>query len=85
IRENPNVAVVADDYSDDWSRLAYLLIQGRADVVEKGETHERALRLLRAKYPQYREMPLEERPVIRITPERIVSWSGALDRETRQR
>lgn len=76
IRENPHVAVVVDDYSDDWSRLAYVLIQGRADVLMKGEAHEKALRLLRAKYPQYRKMALEERPVIRITPERVVEWQG---------
>jgi PPOX class probable F420-dependent enzyme len=76
IRENPQVAVVVDDYSDDWSRLAYVMIRGRADVLEKGEAHERALRLLRAKYPQYRKMALEERPVIRITPESLVSWGA---------
>jgi hypothetical protein len=67
---------VVDDYSDDWSRLAYVMIRGRADVLEKGEAHERALRLLRAKYPQYRKMALEERPVIRITPGRVVEWQG---------
>ena len=76
ITENPHVAVVVDDYSDDWSRLAYVLIRGRADVLMKGEAHERALRLLRAKYPQYRKMALEERPVIRITPESLASWGA---------
>jgi hypothetical protein len=68
--------VVVDDYSDDWSRLAYVLIRGRADVLMKGEAHEGALRLLRAKYPQYRKMALEDRPIIRITPESLVSWGA---------
>lgn len=76
IRDNPHVAVLVDDYSDDWSRLAYVLIRGRADVLMKGEVHEKALRLLRAKYPQYRRMALEDRPVIRITPGRVVEWQG---------
>ena len=74
IRENPHVAVVVDDYSDDWSRLAYVLIQGEAQVLDSGEEYEKALRLLRAKYPQYRKMALEGRPVIRIIPGHIMSW-----------
>ena len=78
IRDNPHVAVVVDDYSDDWSRLAYVLIRGRADVLMKGEAHKKALRLLRAKYPQYRKMSLANRPVIRITPESLASWGAIL-------
>ena len=78
IRQNPRVAVVVDDYSDDWNRLAYVLIQGRAEVLEEGEEYEKALRLLRSKYSQYRKMPLEGRPLIWITPERIASWGAIL-------
>lgn len=76
IKENPRVAIIVDDYREDWGRLAYLLIQGRARVLEKKGECAQALRLLRAKYPQYRRMPLEGRPVIQITPERVVKWQG---------
>jgi PPOX class probable F420-dependent enzyme len=76
IRENAKVALVVDDYSEDWSRLAYLMIQGEAAIVESGAEHDRALVLLRAKYPQYRAMSLEERPVIRITIERAAGWAS---------
>lgn len=76
IGENPRVAIVVDDYREDWGRLAYVLIRGRARVLEKKDECARALRLLRAKYPQYRRMPLEGRPVIQITPERVVKWQG---------
>jgi PPOX class probable F420-dependent enzyme len=77
IRQNPKVALIVDDYSEDWTRLAYLMIQGEAAILESGAEHDRALVLLRAKYPQYRAMSLEERPVIRIGVERAVGWASA--------
>jgi hypothetical protein len=30
ITANPHVALVIDDYSDDWSQLSYLRVQGEA-------------------------------------------------------
>jgi PPOX class probable F420-dependent enzyme len=74
IRANPHVAVVVDRYDDNWKRLAYVLILGRAKILLRGARHKKAVRLLRKKYPQYRKMRLEERPIIRITPTRWKSW-----------
>ena len=74
IRANPHVAVVVDRYDENWQRLAYVLIVGRAKVLLRGARHGRAVRLLRRKYPQYRKMRLEERPLIRIAPSRWKSW-----------
>src|SRR5689334_3521379 len=34
IRQNANVALVIDDYSEDWSSLAYVHVRGRAEIVE---------------------------------------------------
>ena len=34
IRTNPQVALLMDDYSEDWSQLAYLLIKGTARIIE---------------------------------------------------
>ena len=31
LRENPRVSVVIDEYDEDWTRLRYVIIQGRAD------------------------------------------------------
>lgn len=76
IRANPQAALVVDHYSDDWSELWYVLITGRAEVVASGDEPARAVALLRAKYWQYREMALDGNPVIRLTPERVVGWSG---------
>lgn len=77
ISENPNVAVIVDQYEEDWRKLAYVLVIGTAKVLLRGEKHDRAVRLLRRKYQQYRSMALDERPVIRISLKRVVSWSFA--------
>ena len=74
IRENPHVSVVVDRYDDDWRRLAYVLITGRAKVLVKGQRHHRAVLLLRRKYPQYRHMAIQDRPMIRIHASRVKSW-----------
>ena len=77
--QNPQAAVVVDSYSEDWSRLGYVLLEGSARLLEGGPEHATALRLLRRKYPQYRTMALDDRPVIAVAVERVVGW-GALNR-----
>ncbi|MFL5663900.1 MAG: TIGR03668 family PPOX class F420-dependent oxidoreductase [Ktedonobacteraceae bacterium] len=77
----PEVALVIDQYDDDWSRLGYLLIQGRAVLLAPAEApHAQALVLLRARYIQYHVMSLEKYPVIMITPEHVTSWGPAISR-----
>ena len=79
ILENPQVALVADRYAEDWDLLAFVMVRGQAKLVEPGtEEHAAAVRLLRGKYHQYERMKIEENPVISIRPERAASW-GALD------
>ncbi len=78
IAENPQVALVVDRYSDDWSELAYLLIEGIASLLPPDDAaHHHAIALLRARYSQYMAMPIELQPVIAITPLSIKAW-GAL-------
>lgn len=74
ILENPNVALVIDDYSEDWSQLAYVLIQGQAALVEARDEQERAEAMLREKYPQYQELLEEGCTIIRISPQKVISW-----------
>jgi PPOX class probable F420-dependent enzyme len=76
IRENPNAALTIDHYEEDWRRLAYVLIVGRARILAGGKNHQHAVRLLRRKYPQYREMAIDRRPMIRITPRRVRTWGN---------
>ena len=75
ILANPQVSLVVDHYEEDWSRLRYVLVSGEAGLLEAGEEWSRAIVLLREKYPQYRDMNLDESPVIKITPVRFTPWS----------
>ena len=80
IKANPAVALVVDDYSEDWGKLIYVLISGTAEIISPSDDaseHARAVELLREKYPQYRVMALDERPIIKITPTRIKRWAPA--------
>jgi PPOX class probable F420-dependent enzyme len=76
IAENPAVALVIDDYSEDWSALAYVLIRGNAALLDSGAEREIAESMLRAKYPQYQRMLPHGAPVLRVTVESVVSWGA---------
>ena len=78
IEDNPRVALVIDEYDDDWSRLAYLLVHGTAAIVDDAAEHTGAVTALRRRYPQYRAMPLAPatHPVVRITVERRHFWQA---------
>ncbi|HYU18100.1 MAG TPA: TIGR03668 family PPOX class F420-dependent oxidoreductase [Chloroflexota bacterium] len=76
ITAHPDVCLVVDHYEEDWTRLAWLQVRGRAELVDEPGERQRALAGLRARYPQYRAMDLESRPLIRITPRRVVDWAA---------
>ncbi len=75
IIENSQVAVLVDCYSEDWERLSYVLLRGRASLAHAGEAR-RAIRLLRRKYSQYRTMPLTGRPIIKILLTSAYAWGA---------
>ena len=75
ILANPKVSLVVDHYEEEWSQLRYVLLLGAAELLTGGDEWAAALEMLRDKYPQYRDMDLTVSPVIKITPERFVSWS----------
>ncbi len=70
ITQNPNIPLVIDRYDEDWSRLAFILVTGTARIIGS----DAAIALLREKYQQYENMDLDGRPVIEITPARVVVW-----------
>ena len=80
IRVNPNVALVIDDYSENWSELVYVLVYGVAKIIEPDESAsaERATAIgaLRSKYEQYRWMVIDQNPIIKIVPNRVRLWSA---------
>lgn len=74
IAENPRVSVVFDRYDEDWRRLAWVMLHGRAGILTEGPEHDRAQALLRARYRQLEAMEIGPLPVIVMRIERVASW-----------
>jgi PPOX class probable F420-dependent enzyme len=74
-RTRPDVTVLVDHYEEDWQRLWWIRVRGRARVLDGGEERERALALLTAKYPQYRRQP-PDGPVVAIDVTQVRAWSA---------
>jgi PPOX class probable F420-dependent enzyme len=75
VRTDPRVAVLADHYEDDWSRLWWVRADGRARLLSAGAELDRALAELAGKYLQYRSAP-PPGPVLAIDVDHWSSWSG---------
>jgi PPOX class probable F420-dependent enzyme len=76
VRANPRAALLIDHYVEDWRRLWWVLLRGRARVLEGGPEHARAIMALKRKYPQYRSsVPLAaDALVIAIDVQRLSHW-----------
>ena len=81
LRADPRVTVLFDRWDEDWTRLAWMRVEGTAVVLEaEARAAERATAIaaLRTRYPQYAGHRLESRPLIRISIDRVTDW-GRLD------
>jgi PPOX class probable F420-dependent enzyme len=79
IQDNPDVALLIDQYNEDWTKLAYVMIQGKALVSSKrgGSIQVRqAYEKLMTKYIQYQKVGMGEMCII-ITPKKVASWSNS--------
>lgn len=77
LKENGKVALVCDEYSEIWSYLKGVFIQGKTRVISQGQEFRKVRKLFYQKYPQYeREFPIEEGDavIVEIIPQNIVSW-----------
>jgi len=74
IAENPAVAVIVDRYDEDWTRLGWVMLRGRAEILREGREHRDAQALLRSRYPQLAAMQIAPYPVIAVRIERTTSW-----------
>lgn len=83
IEANPNVTVLFDEYDEDWTRLGWVMLRGRACVSGDDGDYWRALGALTARYPQYRHIALAGNPMVRIECEAVRYW-GRLDAEEQQ-
>ncbi len=74
IAANPQATFIADRYTEDWTRLGWVMLHGRAEILAGGPEHDAAQSLLRARYPQYAAMDLAPLPVIALRIIRATSW-----------
>ena len=74
----PAATLLVDRWSEDWERLGWIRLSGRATLLEpephEREEHAAAIAMLREKYPQYASHDLEGRPIIRIAIDRVQRW-----------
>ena len=78
--DGARAALVIDEWDEDWTRLAWVLVRGPAGIVEDQGLHAGALARLRARYPQYRAMSLEDpvaHPIVRIAPLSVTAWRAS--------
>ncbi len=76
ILDNPQAAFIVDRYDDDWSRLAWVMLRGPAEILASGPEHDRAQALIVARYPQLRAMHIAELPVIALRIARATDWGN---------
>ncbi len=74
IAARPAVGLVVDRYDEDWRRLGWVMLRGRAEILTEGAEHAQAQDLARARYPQLRTMRLDGLPVIAVRIARVTSW-----------
>jgi nitroimidazol reductase NimA-like FMN-containing flavoprotein (pyridoxamine 5'-phosphate oxidase superfamily) len=70
IQHEPRVAVLIDEYHDDWSRLRKVLLRCEATRVT-GAEQASAWRLIRQKFPQYVTVDWKPRLTLAL---RVVNW-----------
>ena len=72
LRADPRAALLIDFYSDDWSTLWWVRIDGLGRVIESGAERDAAVSLLAQKYDQYTTKP----PLGAVVAIDIVAWRG---------
>ena len=78
ISAEPRVALLADHYEDDWTRLWWVRADGRARIVEDAAERAHGLRVLAGRYPQYRDTP----PDGAVRAVDVARWSGGRHMES---
>ena len=74
-RARPDVTILVDHYEDDWNRIWWIRLRGRARVLDHGDERERALALLQEKYPQYRAEP-PDGAMLAVDVTEVLEWTA---------
>ena len=82
IQENPNVALLIDEYNEDWTKLYFIMIRGKASIVGGKKLEQNEMSLLRKahcllyhKYNQYQTTGIGKY-VIMMIPQKVTTWNN---------
>jgi PPOX class probable F420-dependent enzyme len=75
LRRRPVAALLVDRYDDDWTRLAWVQLLGRVEIVPI-ESSPEAVAALAAKYEPYAQRT-PPGPLLRLSVERALEWRAA--------
>ena len=70
----PDVTLLVDRWSEDWTDLAWVQIHGTARLVEPDSVPGAIVPALRDRYPQYDGQALEAAPMLAIEVSTIRRW-----------
>ena len=80
IEVNPAVALLIDEYNEDWKKLFFVMaaIIGKKNGGDEGDDDDKLLKLahklLYAKYPQYQHVDIGRLGIV-IYPQKMIFWS----------
>ena len=89
IDANPAVALLIDEYNEDWKKLLFIMVQGKAAILGKKKGNDEGTReeedgddkllkkaheLLKTKYPQYQHIGIGKLSIV-IYPQKTIFWS----------
>ena len=75
IERHPRATVLADSYSEDWSELWWVRVDGEAAIHEDDTAWREARNALAHKYDQYRDQ-MPQGPAVVVSIDRISSWES---------
>ncbi len=77
IEKNPNVTLLIDKYQNDWKKLFFLMIHGKAKVIDgNNKLMDKIHKLLILKYPQYKKIWIGDF-CITINPTKVTYWNNS--------
>ncbi len=78
IEKNPNVTLLIDKYQNNWKKLFFLMIQGKATITnsKNSKSMDKIHKLLISKYPQYKKIGIGN-SCITINPTKVTFWKNS--------
>lgn len=75
IETSPAVSFLVDEYHEDWARLWWVRVDGRASVHLRGSIWDAGVQSLVEKYAQYGDRP-PTGPMIAISIDHVTGWAS---------